>query len=66
MNIISGGRVMGALALKRIEEIEAELQMLKREVKSLKVVRLKGLWEGLNVSEEDFEEAENSLFGREN
>jgi len=57
---------MGALALKRIEEIEAELQMLKREVKSLKVVRLKGLWEGLNVSEEDFEEAENSLFGREN
>jgi hypothetical protein len=66
MNIISGGRVMGALALKRIEEIEAELQMLKREVKSLKVVRLKGLWEDLNVSEEDFEEAENSLFGREN
>ena len=57
---------MGALALKRIEEIEAELQMLKREVKSLKVVRLKGLWEGLKVSEEDFEEAENSLFGREN
>ena len=57
---------MGALALKRIEEIEAELQMLKREVRSLKVVRLKGLWEGLNVSEEDLEEAENSLFGREN
>jgi len=57
---------MGALALKRIEEIEAELQMLKREVKSLKVVRLKGLWEGLNVSEEDFEEAENCLFGRVN
>jgi len=57
---------MGALALKRIEEIEAEMQKLKREVKSLKVVRLKGLWEGLNVSEEDFEEAENSLFGREN
>jgi hypothetical protein len=66
VNIILGGGLMGALALKRIEEIEAELQMLKREVKSLKVVRLKGLWEGLKASEEDFEEAENSLFGREN
>jgi hypothetical protein len=56
---------MGPLALKRIEEIEAELQMLKKELTAGKVIRLKGLWEGLKVSEEDLSEAENSLFGRE-
>jgi hypothetical protein len=56
---------MSALALKRIEEIEAELRLLKREIKAGKVIRLGGLWEGLKVSESDFSEVEDSLFGRE-
>jgi hypothetical protein len=56
---------MGALALKRLEEIEAELQMLKRELRNGKVVRLGGLWSGIKVSDEDLAAAENSLFGRE-
>ena len=56
---------MGALALKRIEEIEAELQMLKRELRKGKVVKLGGLWSGIKVSDEDLAAAESSLFGRE-
>lgn len=57
---------MSALALKRIEEIEAELQLLRKEIKSGKVIKLKNLWNGLKVSDDDFEEAKRSLFGREN
>jgi hypothetical protein len=52
-----------ALALKRIEELEAELQMLRKEIKTGKVIRLKNLWNGLKVYDEDFEDAERSLFG---
>jgi hypothetical protein len=65
-NITSGGNRMSALALKRIEELEAELQMLRKEIKTGKVIRLKNLWDGLKVSDEDFEEAKRSLFGRDN
>lgn len=39
--------------------------MLKREVKNWKVVKIRGLWSGLKVSDEDMVAAENSLFGRE-
>ena len=56
---------MGALALKRIEEIEAELQMLKREIQNGKIVKLGGLWSGIKVSDEDLAAAESSLFRRE-
>ena len=56
---------MGALALKRIEEIEAELQLLKRGLRNGKVVKLGGLWSGLKVSDEDLAAAEESLFERE-
>ncbi len=51
-----------AFALKRIEELEAELQMLRKEIKTGKVIKLKNLWNGLKVSDEDFEEAQRSLF----
>jgi len=55
---------LGALALKRIEELEAELQMLKRELRNGKVVKLGGLWSGLRVSDDVLAAAEDSLFGR--
>ena len=57
------GKKMSALALKRIEDIEAELQMLRKEIKTGKVMKLKNLWDSLKVSDEDFGEAERSLFG---
>ena len=59
------GIKMSALALKRIEEIEAELRMLRMNIKTGKVVKLKNLWNGLKATDEDFKEAERSLFGRE-
>lgn len=50
--------------MKRIEELEAELQMLKRELRNGKVVKLGGLWSGLRVSDDVLAAAEDSLFGR--
>lgn len=50
---------------KKIEALEQELQSLKNiflgQSKN-KVVSLKGLLKGIQISEEDFKEAEKSLF----
>lgn len=54
---------------KKLEDIESELKNLKSIVINLvqqpehkKVVKLKGLLKGINVNEDDIEEAKISLF----
>lgn len=54
------------LSYHKIEEIEEEVRELKKEVASKKNVKLKGFWKGLKVDEQDFREAEESLFKRGN
>ena len=49
----------------RLDAIERELAEIKAALSSsrnLKVVKLKGLWKGLKVDDEDIEEAKRSLF----
>lgn len=54
------------LSYHKIEEIEEEVRELKREVASKKNIKLKGSWKGIKVDEQDFKEAEGSLFKRGN
>ncbi|MDY6773983.1 MAG: hypothetical protein SVS85_02185 [Candidatus Nanohaloarchaea archaeon] len=52
-----------SFVLQRIDDIETEVKELKEDLSSPgKAVQLKGLWKGAEVDEEDFEEAEKSLF----
>ncbi len=58
-----------AIMEKKLEGIESELKNLKSMVINLaqqpehkKVVKLKGLLKGINVNEDDIEEAKISLF----
>lgn len=50
----------------RIESIQRELEDLKRLVKATQETkpapRLKGIWKGMEVFEEDIEEAKRSVF----
>lgn len=49
----------------RLDAIEKELAEIKAALassRSPRVVKLKGLWKGLRVSEEDIAEAKKSLF----
>ncbi len=49
----------------RLDAIERELAEIKAALSSsrnLKVVKLKGLWKGLKVDDEDVEAAKRSLF----
>lgn len=48
----------------RIKAIQKELQRLHKflESKGKKPVKLEGLWEGVDITEEDMEEAKRSLF----
>ncbi len=49
----------------RLDAIERELAEIKAALSSsrnLKVVKLKGLWKGLKVDDEDVEAAKKSLF----
>lgn len=50
--------------IKRIEMIQEELDQLKRFVAGGKgkMVSLRGMWEGADISDEDIEEAKRSLF----
>ena len=53
-----------SLILAKIERIEEELQEVKRMVAddSRENVNLEGIWEGVDISDEDIEEAKRSLF----
>jgi ribosome-binding ATPase YchF (GTP1/OBG family) len=50
----------------RIQAIQQELEELKKAIAfsgdSPKKTKLKGLWKGLNINEEDIEEAKQALF----
>jgi hypothetical protein len=49
--------------LARIQAIEQELEELRNHIESPKrKIKLKGLWKGVNVSEEDIEEAKQAVF----
>lgn len=49
----------------RLEAIQKELEMLRRSLEApgeQKIVKLEGLWKGVEITEEDLEEAKRSLF----
>lgn len=51
--------------LRRIEMLQKELDLLKSLVLNRpkgEVVSLRGIWEGMDFSDEDIEEAKDSLF----
>lgn len=58
---IPGFTMSGARVLDRIESIEEEVRELKASVRE-KSVEMKGRLSGAEFDEEDFEEAEESLF----
>ncbi|MFW6176250.1 MAG: hypothetical protein ACOC40_00975 [Thermoplasmatota archaeon] len=47
--------------IERIEKIEHEVELLKKDL-TKKPVHLKGRLEGIKIDDEDFEDAEKSLF----
>ena len=47
----------------RIEAIRKELELLKKSLRSPEEVEsIEGLWKGVQITEEDIEEAKKSLF----
>jgi hypothetical protein len=48
--------------LSAIEKELAEIKMTLSSSRTPRVVKLKGLWKGLKISEEDIAEAKRSLF----
>ena len=52
--------------LARIQAIEQELADLRKvlvsEIESPKKTKLKGLWKGINITDEDIEEAKQAIF----
>jgi|FaiFalDrversion2_1042247.scaffolds.fasta_scaffold10750_3 hypothetical protein len=50
-------------AIIRLQAIERELEMVRRSLLGeRKAIKLEGLWEGVEISEEDLEQAKRSLF----
>ncbi len=47
--------------VERIERIEFEVELLKKSLKN-KPIRMKGRLKGIRIDEEDFKEAEESVF----
>ena len=46
-----------------LEKIESEIHNLKMKLKALsKPLKLKGIWKGVAITEEDIEEAKKTLF----
>lgn len=55
--------MMSEYILARIQAIQQDLEELKSYIKNPKRrVKLKGLWKGVNISEEDIEEAKQAVF----
>ena len=51
--------------INRIEVLEKELALLKSFVKKReqkRIIKLEGLWKGIEITEEDIEEAKKALF----
>lgn len=59
---------MSDFVLTRIEAMQQDLEQLRkaieyRDASSKRRTRLRGLWKGVSVSDEDFREARRSVFG---
>ena len=52
-----------AYIIKRLENIESELRQLRRYIfgGERKTISLQGVWEGVDISDEEIEEAKRSL-----
>lgn len=52
--------------IARIQAIEQELADLKKalssEIENPKKIKLKGLWKGIDISDDDIEEAKHAVF----
>jgi hypothetical protein len=58
---------MSHYVLQRIQAIQDELETLKKIVESesqntSKVVKIQGLWKGIDITDQDLMEAKNSVF----
>jgi hypothetical protein len=58
---------MSHYVLQRIQAIQDELEMLKKIVESesqntSEVVKIQGLWKGIDITDQDLMEAKNSVF----
>ena len=58
---------MSHYVLQRIKAIQDELETLKKIVESesqntSKVVKIQGLWKGIDITDQDLIEAKNSVF----
>ena len=58
---------MSHYVLQRIQAIQDELEMLKKIVESesqntSKVVKIQGLWKGIDITDQDLIEAKHSVF----
>ena len=58
---------MSHYVLQRIQAIQDELEMLKKIVEyesqnTSKVVKIQGLWKGIDITDQDLMEAKNSVF----
>lgn len=58
---------MSHYVLQRIQAIQDELETLKKIVESesqntSKVVKIQGLWKGIDITDQDLIEAKNSVF----
>jgi hypothetical protein len=59
--------IMSHYVLQRIQAIQDELETLKKIVESesqntYKVVKIQGLWKGIDITDQDLMEAKNSDF----
>ena len=51
------------VAIQKLEKIDGEIHNLKAILKSKQEpLKLAGLWEDINITEQDIEEAKHSLF----
>lgn len=55
--------MMSDYIVARIQAIQQDLEELRKCIKNpRRKIKLKGLWKGINISEEDIEEAKRAVF----
>jgi len=59
--LLFSDRMVKSNLIERIEKIEHEVELLKKDL-TKKPVKMKGRLEGIKLEDEDFEEAKKSLF----
>ncbi|MFB6209163.1 MAG: hypothetical protein ABEJ56_03415 [Candidatus Nanohaloarchaea archaeon] len=52
-----------SLALERLDDLREEIGSLRKSIEEeSEIVELGGLWEGIEIEDEDIEDAKDSLF----